>query len=338
MPQPYIDFAFVKEHASFERVLEHYGLTIVGRGAQRAVLCPFHRETKPSCKVHLEKRVFHCFGCGEAGNVLDFVAKLEDVDLRVAALKIAEICDISTAPPRGRAGKSTLKPEDKQERSGTAKPSSARQSRTRRAPASTDEPINPPLTFTLKLDPNHPYFPERGLSAEEASLFGLGYCSRGSMAGRICIPIHDHRGRLVAYAGRWPGDDDIPEGEDRYKLPAKFHKSGVLYNLHRVVDAEHVVLVEGYWSAIQLHILGIPTAALMGWAVSPEQITLLRARRTRFVTLLLDGDETGRRARDKVLPELASVFFVRAPLLSEGEKPDTLDEAELLELIHFPNA
>ena len=192
------------------------------------------------------------------------------------------------------------------------------------------------MTFTLKLDPDHPYLAERGLSPERVAFFGLGYCSRGVMAGRICIPIHNEQGELVAYAGRWPGDD-LPEGEERYKLPAKFEKSRVLYNLNRVVAGEHIVLVEGYWSVFRLHTLGIPVAALMGWSVSPEQIALLRDHGTRFVTLLFDGDETGRRARDKALPELASAFFVKAPLLPDGEKPDTLLEAELRKLVHFPN-
>jgi hypothetical protein len=88
--------------------------------------------------------------------------------------------------------------------------------------------------------------------------------------------------------GRWPGDD-VPDGQERYKLPAKFQKSRVLFNLHRVPEGEHVVLVEGYWSAIRLHALGIPIAALMSWSVSPEQIALLRESGIRFVTLLLDG-------------------------------------------------
>jgi DNA primase len=64
------------------------------------------------------------------------------------------------------------------------------------------------------------------------------------MAGRICIPVHDTGGQLVAYAGRWPGED-VPEDQERYKLPKNFQKSRVLFNLHRVRDAEHVVLVEG---------------------------------------------------------------------------------------------
>src|SRR4051812_46860578 len=70
MSQPFIDFAHIKEHASFERILEHYQLPVTGRGVQRSVLCPFHREQRPSCKVELKRGIFHCFGCGEKGNVL----------------------------------------------------------------------------------------------------------------------------------------------------------------------------------------------------------------------------------------------------------------------------
>ena len=106
MPQPYIDFAFVKEHASFEPVLAHYHLQLVGRGKDRAVLCPFHRDRKPSCKIDVDKRIFHCFACEAKGNILEFVARLEGEpkDLRTAAIKIAEICEIATAPPRDGAG------------------------------------------------------------------------------------------------------------------------------------------------------------------------------------------------------------------------------------------
>jgi len=194
------------------------------------------------------------------------------------------------------------------------------------------EQVNPPLTFELKLDPTHPYLAERGLPAEVIVDFGLGYCNRGVMAGRICIPIHNERGELVAYAGRWPGEA-VPDGQERYRLPVKFQKSRVLYNLHRVAAGEHVVLVEGYWSAVRLHTLGIPAVALMGWSVSADQIALLSERGVQFVTLLLDGDDAGRRGRERVLPDLASSFFVRAPLLPDGQKPDTLPESALREIV-----
>jgi DNA primase len=353
MPKRYIDFAFVKENASFEQVIVCYNLKLVGSGAQRSILCPFHRERRPSCKIDLERKIFHCFGCEARGNLLEFVARIEgDADnLRAAAIKIAEICGTATAAPRERAGAAPVR----EHRHKGAKPQ-----RPKRAAPTTDAAQatiarvevhggltnagchgaagpNPPLTFALKLDATHPYLAARGLSAEVVAQFGLGYCSRGSMAGRICIPVHDERGQLVAYAGRWPGDEGIPEGEDRYKLPAKFQKSRVLFNLYRMPESNHLVLVEGFWSTMRLHALGVPVVGLMGWSVSTDQVALLQGRGVRYVTLLLDGDDTGRRGREKVLPDLASSFFVRAPLLPEGEKPDTLEETQLLSLVQFPS-
>ena len=56
---------------------------------QRKVLCPFHDESKASCGVNLTKKNFNCFGCGEHGNILDFVARMEDLDIRPAAQRTA---------------------------------------------------------------------------------------------------------------------------------------------------------------------------------------------------------------------------------------------------------
>lgn len=104
MSQPYIDFAFVKENASFERVLAHYNLETCGTGPQRSICCPFHPDKRPSCRVELDKKIWHCFACEAHGNVLEFVARQEGdaADLRSAALKLAEICGIATAASRGK--------------------------------------------------------------------------------------------------------------------------------------------------------------------------------------------------------------------------------------------
>ena len=96
MPQQYIDFSFVKANASFEKVLAHYKLVVGTRSdTECSVLCPFHDECKPSCKIELERKIFHCFGCEAKGNVLEFVAHMEgnSGDLRAAALKLAGICN-----------------------------------------------------------------------------------------------------------------------------------------------------------------------------------------------------------------------------------------------------
>jgi DNA primase len=338
MSQPYIDFAFVKENASFERVLAHYSLDARGTGTQRSISCPFHRPDKrPSCRVELDRKIFHCFSCEASGNVLEFVARLAGApdDLRAAAATVAEICEIPLAPPRQGRSKPAERPKTEQKGRGRGKPPSRPQSPPEAVSAAAGEPVNPPLTFALKLDPKHPYLVERGLSAGLVAGFGLGYCNRGVMAGRICIPIHNERGELVAYAGRWPGEA-VPDGQERYRLPAKFEKSRVLFNLHRIQDADHVALVEGYWSVFRLHAMGVPVVGLMGWSVSPEQLALLRGRGTRYITVLWDGDEAGERARERALPDLASLFMVRAPRLPDGEKPDTLGEAELRQLVALP--
>jgi DNA primase len=318
------NFRDLKRHASFEAVCAHYNIALVGRGTQRSALCPFHNETKPSLKINLDKKIFHCFGCEAKGNILEFVARIENqTEIVKAAVVLADICHV---PAGQETAESSSQP--------TARPApSARPNAADQAEPAAPTVINPPLTFTLKLNANHPYLDERRVSLTERQTFGLGYCNRGMMAGRICIPIHNGRGELVAYAGRWPGDEGWPEEDGRYKLPSNFQKSRVLFNLHRIADANHVVLVEGYWSVIRLNTLGVPVASPMGWSVSSEQIALLRDHGTRFVTLLADGDDAGRRARERIVPLLSNTFFVRSPELPDGMKPDTIDEQLLLELV-----
>jgi DNA primase len=304
-----LDFGQVKEEANFEQILRHYGLPIRGYGKQRSTLCPFHKDTKPSCSIHLERNVFNCFGCGAHGSVLDFVAQIENVSIRDAAERIEDICGLSHLPQASRE-----KPKEKRQNGGPA-----------------DRPLQS-LTYELTLDPSHPYLGERGIGPELAAAFGLGYCSGGTMMGRICIPIHDHRGALVAYAGRW-ASDEVPQDVPKYHLPRGFEKRRVLFGLHRVIGAEHVVLVEGYWSVFRLHTLEIPAVALMGRTLSPEQEALLIESRVRMLTLLLDGDQPGREATDELLPRLARPFFVRVVNLPDGAEPDTVPEQFLIEVL-----
>jgi DNA primase len=302
--------ARVKKDASFEQILDHYHVKTRGAGAKRMALCPFHPDTKPSCSIHLERKVFYCFGCGATGSVLDFVAKIESVSIPEAAERVEHICRI-------RHDKAVT-----QRREATQN-SSVRET--------LNEPLRP-LPFRLTLDPSHPYLAERHISPELAATFGLGYCSLGTMKGRICMPIHDERGVLVAYTGRW-ASDELPEGVPKYDLPRKFPKRRVLYNLHRVAGAEHLVLVEGYWSVFRLHVLGVAAVSLMGRALSAEQETLLIESGARMLTLMLDGDRPGREATDHLLPRLANRFFVRAVRLPDQTKPDTVPEQFVLEVL-----
>jgi DNA primase len=284
----------------------------VGQGKQRMALCPFHADRKPSCSVHLERNVFHCFGCGAQGSVLDFVARIENVSILDAAGRIKGICGIRSEAPAIRQSSAHV-----------------RQRSSGRNPA----PPLQPLPFRLKLDPSHPYLSARGINPELAGTFGVGYCSaKTALQGWICIPIHDERGMLVAYAGR-QARDEVPRGVPKYILPRGFEKRRVLFNLYRVTGAEHLVLVEGYWSVFRLQAVGVPTVALMGRVLSAEQEALLSASGARMLTLLLDGDRSGREATGELLPRLATNFFVRVVHLPDGAQPDTVPEEFLREAL-----
>ena len=147
---------------------------------------------------------------------------------------------------------------------------------------STDAEANKPLKFQLKgVDHEHAYLKERGITAETAQAFGVGYFGgKGSMHGRVVIPIHNERGELVAYAGR-----AIDGSEPRYKLPAGFHKSLELFNLHRAIGESsgqgRVVVVEGFFDCMKVSAAGFPCVALMGSSLSEHQERLPLERSTR---------------------------------------------------------
>src|SRR6202030_1751061 len=124
-----------------------------------------------------------------------------------------------------------------------------------------DEGENKPLTFALQgIDHAHAYLKQRGITETAAEYFGIGFFpGKGSMTGRVVIPIHNERGELIAYAGR-----AIDQTEPKYKLPAGFKKSAVLFNLHRVKLDDLVIIVEGFFDCLKVWQAGFPeVVALM---------------------------------------------------------------------------
>ena len=150
------------------------------------------------------------------------------------------------------------------------------------------------------------------------------------MAGRLCVPIHDASGALIAYAGRYLGGD--PK-EPKWLFPKGFAKQLCLYNAHRVAGARRVVLVEGFFDAIRLHGLGYPALALMGTDLADTQIAQLRELGARKVSLLFDGDEPGEAAAQDVVLQLCDHCFVRHLQLPDGEDPASAPEPLLKNLL-----
>ena len=324
MKNGWVDFREVRERVSMQMVLDHYQVDWLRKqGAELRGRCPIHQgEGERSFHVNLEKNIFHCFSCGAKGNVLSFVAAMENVSIREAGLQMKEWFRVGegTAPPRQRQQRDP-KPKEK-----PPPPEPQRKDA---------EVINPPLEFELKVDPGHEYGTSRGFSKELLDQFGAGYCvSKGMFSGRFVFPLHDAQGELVGYAGR-----SLDGSEPKYLFPSAekgFHKRYLLWNFHREVQEmgpnAEVVVVEGFFDCLRVKEVGYPCTALLGSQLTREQEDLL-ATHFQHVILLLDRDEAGRAATDECLRRLGRRVFVKAHELPDGEQPDTLSREDLVMLL-----
>lgn len=309
------DFQQLKERVSIEQVLWHYGLRLkpVGPGNLRG-RCPLPTHTSrvstDSFSVQLVRNVWSCHSasCMAArqgrvgGTILDLVAALERCSLRQAGMRLQNWF--------GAAGSRPVHD----------------------ALAALAAPTNPPLSFRLHhIDCGHPYLAQRAISPATAHTFGVGlYRGSGFLSGRLVIPIHDHCGQLVAYAGR-----SLTGEPPKYRFPASFRKSQVLFNFHRAILAggNRAILVEGFFDALKVHQAGYRNVlALMGSSFSRRQSDLL-TRHFQSLILLLDGDAAGRHAAHYISQSLQSKMPVQRIDLLDGRQPDQMHSAEIHALL-----
>ena len=203
--------------------------------------------------------------------------------------------------------------------------------------------INPPLGFELKdLDAEHPYLLSRGFTPETIQHFGLGFCSRGLLKGRVAIPLHDVAGALVGYAGRVVDDATITEDNPRYRFPGKrerdgtvfeFRKTLFLYNGFRLkAPVDDLVVVEGFTGVWWLHQNGLPdVAATMGADCSEKQAELIVAlvKPNGRVWIAPDGDKAGERHAQTLLSLISPHRFVRWVKMADGKQPTDLSVEQL---------
>jgi DNA primase len=293
MESNWVDFKTIKQAVTIVPVLDRYGVKLKKSGKELRGRCPIHRgDGADSFHVSTEKNVFHCFSCQAKGNVLDLVAAMEKCSVRDAGLKLQQWFNLAVAngqkpAPPVPAMKPPADPQPAKEEMGDR-----------------GEP-NKPLGFRLNgIDYQHPYLAGRGIDPETAEYFGVGFFpGKGSMSGRVVIPIDNERGELVAYAGR-----AIDNSEPKYRLPAGF------IDCIKVVQAERVCV------------------ALMGCSMSAEQEAQLASRFRRAV-IMLDGDEAGRKAVVEIAGRLARKMWMRVVNVPDGKQPDQLSTEELQALL-----
>ncbi len=317
------------------------------KGREYSGLCPFHNEKTPSFTVNDDKAFFHCFGCGEHGDVIGFAMKTEGLSFPEAVEKLAGEAGLQL-PQRS--------PEDK-----------ARFERQKTLADVCEAAAN---WFTGRLEglvgrESLAYLKNGGLRDKTLGGFRLGYApderealkraliSQGfdeaqlleagliikpedgrptydRFRGRVMFPIADRRGRIIAFGGRILGDGQ-PKYLNSPETPL-FNKSRVLYGLAQAREAvrndAQVVVTEGYMDVIALHQAGFGGAvAPLGTALTEGHVEELW-RLSEEPVLCFDGDEAGRRAAnraaERVLPLLKPGFSLRFALLPGGEDPDSL--------------
>lgn len=329
MAENFIDFRTLKQRVSISSVLDRYGVALrkVNSTSLRGK-CPLpthsSEQSRESFGVHVLKNIWACqsSSCSAArdgkkgGNVLDFVAVMESCSIREAAQKLHEWFGTSSASAPKKIDSSTAV---KKKTVDDAKKGSVGEE-------------NKSLTFTLRgIDSSHEYLRLRGLTEETARTFGVGFFpGRGTMNGRVVIPIHNEKGELVAYAGR-----TIDDAEPKYKLPTGFKKSAVLFNLHRVLALESqqdmVIIVEGFFDCMKVWQFGNQNViALMGSTISVEQSELLKP--FEKIILLLDGDQAGREGSVAIANTLHHSHFVKVLSLPAGMQPDQMSSHEVADL------
>jgi DNA primase len=288
-------------------------------GHSYTACCPFHNEKTPSFNVSRPKQVYHCFGCGESGNVIGFLMAYEHLDF-VAAMEVLA-AHVGMEIPRDQT------PERQQQRkkqldlySGLEKTAHSYQQALRHAAQAIE------------------YLKQRGMTGETAKRFRVGYApmtGHDRFRGRVIFPIRDQRGRIIGFGGRVLQADQMPKYLNSPESPV-FQKSKELYGLYEAQQAcrnfDRILVVEGYMDVIMLSQHNIPYAvATMGTATSALHIQRL-AGLTSEIVFCFDGDNAGRtaawRALENALPMLKEGLQIRFLLLPEKEDPDSLVQKE----------
>ncbi|MEA3356483.1 MAG: DNA primase [Candidatus Bipolaricaulota bacterium] len=329
-----IDAQAIKERVDIVPIISRY-LTLKPSGTNYKGRCPFHKDDTPSFVVDPKKGLWHCFGCGEGGDVFAFLMKIERISFPEAAERLAREAGLSY----------TSKGDGERER-------------LRKITAEVAEYFSDNLGKAQAGKVARDYLLGRGYAPDVWEKFGLGYALPGwdhlkrkfasqygvetlvelgllvskkersydRFRNRVIFPIYDLSGRPIAFGGR--AFDAEPKYLNSPKNPL-FDKGRQLYGLHWARDEAQarrsVVLVEGYTDVISFHLGGIAhTVGSMGTALTQGQANLL-SRFCDEVIIAYDPDAAGGAAALRGMSILRnSGLGVKVARLPSGEDPDSL--------------
>ncbi len=334
----------VRSRVDFVALVEDY-VTLEQRGKSHWGLCPFHAEDTPSFAVTPEMGIFKCFGCGEGGDVYDFVMAIEGCDF-VEALRMlgervgVELPDSGTKSPdeddpRGRVLSLNRAAADRYEECLWGE--RGRDARGYLLERGYDEAVL--REFEVGYSPDEWEFftgVVRGGEHELEDALRVGLVGENDDGGyydrfydRIMFPIHNLSGRVIGFGGRRLSDDaDAPKYFNSPESPV-FKKRESLYGLPQarraVRESGRCLLMEGYTDVLRCHQEGFEHAvATLGTALTEEHVGVLK-RYTEEIVLVYDGDEAGiRAARRGGRVAVEGGLEASVVLLPPGRDPDDL--------------
>lgn len=344
IPQSIIDE--VKARVDIVELISSYGVQVRQSGANKKACCPFHHEKTPSFVINEANGYYHCFGCGEAGNVFKFVQKMDGLTFIESVKKLADM-----------VGVEIVEKED---------PTAGKRKRLYALMAEVAEFYHRCLKSTKEAEIAREYLAKRDLDEKTQEDFLIGYAPKGianmkkwaekhgytlaemeeagliiapkdasdqgyhRFSGRLIFSIKDKQGRVVAFSGR-----QLVESKHSGKYVNSpetliFKKSNVLFGFDKAAgniakNPHHTAIVcEGQIDTIRLHLSGFNNSlASQGTAFTEEHVRMLK-RVADEVILVFDDDSAGHKATVKTAGLcLTEGLPVRVVSLPGGDDPDS---------------
>ena len=336
----------IKARIDLADLISSYGIQVKTAGASKKACCPFHHEKTPSFNINENKGYYHCFGCGESGDAIKFVQKMDGLTFVEAVKKLAEQCGV--------------KIEEKED------PAAGKRKRLLALMAELAQFYRRCLLKTKEAQLARDYLKSRDLNEEVQEAFLIGYAPNGvstiltwaekygftaeeladagvikpprdardqgyhRFGGRLMFSIRDKQGRVVAFSGR---QLVASKNSGKYVNSPEtliFKKSNVLFGFDKAAgniakSAHHEAIVcEGQIDTIRLHASGFPVAvASQGTAFTEEHARMLKKVADQAV-LVFDDDAAGHKATTRTAGLfLAEEMPVRVVSLPDGDDPDS---------------
>ena len=314
-------------------------LTLKKAGVNYRAICPFHSEKTPSMMVSPEKQIFHCFGCGEGGDIFTFVMKMENLGFREALEMLAQRAGVKLkkmAPPK--PGESF---DSAQDRAG-------QKTRLFKINFLSAQVFHQILTKHPAGKQALEYLKKRKLTDQTIKDYLIGYAPDSSILGRflkqkgfiegeinnaggpdrfyrrIIFPIRDVMGNVLGFTGRVTDPNQEPKYLNTPETPI-FHKSRILFNLEKargeIKIAKTTIVVEGQMDVISSYQAEVKNVvATSGTALTAEHLQILY-RYTPNIIFSFDGDTAGLTSAKKAY-EMAIVEGFNVKMVELGEYKD----------------